>query len=405
VAGRWLAFVMRWQQFTSPVMAKGVEDTALYRYVPLVARDEVGSDPGGRPTPVSEFHTRMAERAARWPHALSTTSTHDTKRSEDVRARLDVLSELPDRWTETALRWQRWNRPFKREVRGELAPDPTEELLLYQTLVGMWPLRRAEERSVAERARAFMAKAIREGKVHTSWIEPDPAWEAAVDGFVADVLAPRNRRFRSDLLRLAETLAWFGMLNGLAQVLLKVAAPGVPDLYQGTETWNLRLVDPDNRSRPDFDRLAKARRSVRDVADPAPLWSSWRDGRIKLLVTARALEARRRYEGLFANGKYLGLVASGQRRDHVVGFARGNGSRMAVAITPRLCTSLAAANVPPIGAVWGRATIALPVAAPDRWHDAIAGHEVTTRHRAGAPVLRVAEALSTLPVALLVSDR
>jgi (1->4)-alpha-D-glucan 1-alpha-D-glucosylmutase len=406
----WTGFVMRWQQFSGAVMAKGLEDTAMYAYNPLVSRNEVGGDPGRPPTAPAEFHRKNRARLRAWPHALSATSTHDTKRSEDVRSRIDVLSEMPDEWAGRVIRWNAWNHSKKREVGGRLAPDPNDELLLYQTLVGVWPSSKREEHGLTERLKEYMLKAVREAKTHTSWIDPNPDYEAAATAFVQAVAAPSNRRFRKDLLEVVRTVALHGAVNSLSQVVLKVASPGVPDFYQGTESWSLRLVDPDNRRLPEFARLSKQLDGLERVggagadqgAEATELLEKWQDGRIKLLVTSRALAYRRAHRGLFDRGSYRALSASGRWNDHVVAFARQRGRQWAIAIVPRLTMGRSGPASPPVGkSVWGSGALALPARAPERWINALTGESLLARSRRGRRVMLLAEVFASFPVALL----
>ncbi len=404
VARSWLAFVMRWQLLTGAVMAKGLEDTLLYVFTPLVARNEVGSSPGSPPPSVEEFHRRIRARGRAWPHALNASSTHDAKRGEDVRARLAALSEITGTWTESVDRWRTMNAMHRRAVSGVEAPDAAEEILLYQTLVGVWPPDADGMGDLVERVRDYMRKALREARVHTSWIDPVPAYEEAVDAFVRRVLARGNAPFLEDLGAFASTIAWYGALNSLAQVVLKICSPGIPDFYQGSELWDLTLVDPDNRCGVDF---ARRRAMLRDIdrpgVDPAALLRSWEDGAVKLWVTSRALRFRRSNRDLFLDGTSTSLRASGgPASEHTVAFARRRGDRWAVAVVPRLITGLADPGEPPVGPeVWGQAAIPLPAAAPDRWVNALTGDEVEARTRRGRRVLRLADALTTFPVAIL----
>ena len=404
----WLALVMRWQQFTGPVMAKGHEDTALYVYNPLTSRNDVGSDPGATVGGVEGFHRAGRAAVRTRPHTMNATSTHDGKRSEDVRTRIDVLSELAGEWIDRVERWREWNGAYVAEVKGHPAPDPNEEWLLYQTLVGVWPLHRSEERDAVARVRRFMEKAAREAKVHTSWMDPDPAHERAVDRFVVRVLRRRNERFLSDIRTFAQRVAWYGALNGLSQVVMKSAAPGVPDFYQGTERWALSLVDPDNRRPVDFNGAAAALEELRGRARTggaglaAELLREWQDGRIKLLVTAAALEFRRSRPDLFTAGSYMPLRVPGRRAGHVLAFARRLRDEWAVAVVPRAVTRLAGPSEPPVGpGVWGRSALGLPAAAPDRWRNVLTGEIVMARARAAGNALPLREALAVLPVALL----
>jgi (1->4)-alpha-D-glucan 1-alpha-D-glucosylmutase len=390
-----LGFVLRWQQLTGPAMAKGLEDTALYRDVTLVSRGDVGGEPGGVPFDVTAFHRRARARLRRWPNGLVATSTHDAKRSEDVRARIDVLSEIPDEWGAAVERWHRWHEGLRRDVDGVSAPDATTELLLYQTLAGTWPADGQPGPAFIRRIRDYLRKAGREAKVHTSWIDPNEGFERAVDAFVRGVLAGSNRSWRRDFARVHETVALHGAVNALAQTLLKIAGPGVPDIYQGTETWSLRLVDPDNRVAVDFGALTE-RLADLDHAPVASLLDAWPDGRVKLLVTSRALRCRRRQAELFAHGSYAPLHASGRMNEHVVAFARRAGDAWAVAVAPRLTVGLGRGRWP-VGEVWGRSVLRLPDGAPERWSNVLTD-EALSVSGGGLPLAR---ALATLPVALL----
>ena len=342
---KWLQFVMRWQQFTGRVMAKGVEDTAFYNYNRLISLNEVGSEPGRGSDfdPVAEMHERNGEIAQQWPHTMNATSTHDTKRAEDVRARISVLSEIPDVWQREVRKWTRTNAALKRDG----VPHPNEELLIYQTLVGMWPLDPAEEASVPDRLAAYLEKASREAKTHTSWLEPNEAYENALKDFGRAIIA--NEAFREPFRRFQKKIAFHGFLNSLSQVVLKATSPGVPDFYQGSELWDFSLVDPDNRRPVDYDKRAAA---LRDLPAPDRLLKSWHDGRIKLFVTQRVLAVRARHLAAFRGSDYRALAAG----PHAIAFTRG--SDVAV-IVPRLTTRLTRPPALPVGEVWGDATVAL----------------------------------------------
>ncbi|HUF19094.1 MAG TPA: malto-oligosyltrehalose synthase, partial [Thermoanaerobaculia bacterium] len=250
----WLGFLMRWQQFTGPVMAKGVEDTSFYIYNRLISMNEVGGEPSSDVSrAVDQFHEFNAERAERWPHALNGTSTHDTKRSEDVRARINVISELAGAWNSAVLRWMRMNEKKKRAVRGRPVPHPNEEILIYQTLAGAWPLDKRDVSGLPERLEQFLIKAAREAKLHTTWLRPDDEYEEALTGFARRLLRRSKDGFLDDFLRLQEKISYYGFLNSISQVALKATSPGVPDFYRGTEIWDLSLVDPDNRRPVDYD--------------------------------------------------------------------------------------------------------------------------------------------------------
>ena len=249
-------FVGRFQQVTSPVTAKGVEDTAFYRYFPLSSLNEVGDDPSGRPVSVDDFHRENAGRLRDWPGSLLATMTHDTKRSEDARARIDVLSEIPHEWARKVNLWSRINRRHRREVDGADAPSRGDEYLFYQSLLAIWPLAPPDDAGIREltaRMQAYMEKAAHEAKLHTSWLNPNTAYEAALREFVAAAMEPSPKnRFLAQLVEFHAVVARFGLFNSLSQLLLKLTAPGVPDTYQGQELWDFSLVDPDNRRPVDF---------------------------------------------------------------------------------------------------------------------------------------------------------
>jgi malto-oligosyltrehalose synthase len=402
----------RWQQLCPAVTAKGVEDTALYRDPRVPSRAEVGSSPGDPVTTVRAFHDGMRSRHARWPGAMSASSTHDTKRSEDARSRLHVLSEVSDAWAERLDRWRRWNAPHRTTVHGSPAPDGMEEMGIYQALLAIWPARAwaGVDAALIERLQAYVRKAAREAKIHTGWLHPDHAYEAALRGFVAAITSSSRTRFARDLAAFARFLAFHGAIGGLAATVLKVAAPGVPDIYQGTELWNPRLVDPDNRAPVDFtvrDDLLASLDGPGTPPNVPELREGWRDGRLKLLVLSRALRARGRHTDLFARGRYLPLRARGERPDHVVAFARRLGRGWAVVAVPRLSARLAGGLAStesswPLGRqAWGTTVIELPDGAPTVWRDAFTDRLIRVRTHHGVPVLRVAEAFDALPVALL----
>ncbi len=392
----WMRFVQRWQRLTGPVTAKGVEDTAMYVFPGLLSRSEVGGHLEEPAVPVPEFHRRMRARRRGWPDGLSATSTHDSKRSEDVRARISVLSEIPEEFGRRVARWRRWNTVHVRTVAGRPVPDGAEDWHLYQVLVGAWPLDRLQEGRLVRRVQDYEVKAAREAKVHTTWLDPDPAHERALRGFVRDVMAPSNEPFRRDLMRFVERVALPGAVNSLAQVVLKATAPGVPDLYQGTELWSPHLVDPDNRGTVDF----ALRRHLVDAladADPAELAEAWRDGRLKLWVTRAALRFRAEHPELFARGSYLPLEVSGPRRDHVVAFARRHGGEWAIMVVPRLVSGMNSRGRLPVGRPWRETVAELPGRAPARFRDVLTGEVVEARGGS----LSLDTVLRTLPVAVL----
>lgn len=409
-------FVMKFQQITGPVMAKGVEDTTFYLYNRLISLNEVGGDPEQFGVSLDVFHRQNSARSHRWPHSMLTLSTHDTKRGEDARARIGALSEVAGEWRAALTRWKRFNDPKKTIVDGEPAPDRNDEYLFYQTLIGAWPDGALTEQELAhfrERIEAYMQKAIKEAKVHTSWVNPNEAYDRAVEKFVRAALAAgENGHFLNDLQQFQRRIALAGMVNSLAQTLLKMTAPGVPDFYQGTELWDLSLVDPDNRRPADFARrrafLAELKRA--EEADRAGLVlnlvSHWQDGRIKLYLIYKVLNCRRALADLFKNGEYLPLYADGKWRRHVCAFARRQTGRWLIAAVPRLWAGLDTANDLPLGAaVWRQEQITLPVSAPASWRNLLTGEAVTANHiKAGHKTLLLREMFSSFPVALLASE-
>jgi (1->4)-alpha-D-glucan 1-alpha-D-glucosylmutase len=408
-------FVMKFQQYTGPVTAKGVEDTAFYRYNRLVSLNEVGGEPDTFGISVAAFHRQNHERAARWPAAMIATATHDTKRGEDTRARINVLSEIPRDWRSSISRWSRANRSRKLLVDGAPAPDANEEYLLYQALIGAWPaepMDREGREQFTRRVQEYMLKAAKEAKVNTSWISANETYDGAIRAFVADVLAAGgNDRFMRDFLPLQQRVARAGMVNSLAQLLLKLMSPGVPDIYQGTEFWDLSLVDPDNRRPVDYDQREAALRDIQAIADDQrdaaarDLLASWPDGRIKMYVMHRALGLRAERPRLFRTGAYLPLDVSGARRDNICAFARTLGDDLVIAVVPRLVARLGRdSDGLPLGPVWGDTGIKLPAASRGAtFRDRFTGATIEPVEADGAPALSIASLFATLPLALIES--
>lgn len=413
-------FVGKFQQVTGPVMAKAVEDTAFYIYNRLVSLNEVGGDPERFGIAPAEFHRQNLERQARWPHALLPTATHDTKRGENVRARINVLSELSGDWKSRLTHWARWNKRRKTLVDGKPAPSRNDEYLLYQTLLGTWPagpLEGDERREYTERIRAYMVKATREAKVNTSWISPNEAYEQATSDFLDALLAqsPRNL-FLGDFVPFALRVADLGIWNALSQTLLKLSSPGVPDIYQGSELFDFRLVDPDNRQPVDFSRRRELLESLHTAIDTAggdlrplaaELVADRSDGRIKLYIIQALLNFRREHPGLFTVGDYLPLEAVGQRREHICAFARRLGDTSVVIAVPRLVAGLTSPGfVPPLGAeIWGDTRLTLPPdLRPARCVNLLTGEVVEptgSGGNAGPRELPLSSVFATFPVAAL----
>ncbi len=403
----WRHFVLKWQQLTGAIMAKGFEDTALYHYNRLVSLNEVGSNPGSAGTSIEDFHHYNLKRRERWTHTLNTTSTHDTKRSEDVRARINVLSEIPGDWQQHLLRWCQCNEPKKRKVKGLPIPEPNMEILLYQTMLGAWPLAEEDIPRFKDRLKAYAIKTARESKEFTSWQPPDTEYEEALTTFLEDILHTSNTGFIEDFLLFEKQIAYYGAFNSLAQVLLKLTSPGVPDFYQGTELWEFSLVDPDNRRPVDFKRRTGLLEGLVQQESQGQhllvnqLLECWEDSQIKLYVTYKTLNARRAAQTLFQNGDYIPLQSAGQGQEHICAFGRRLGDTWALTIVPRLLTGLVPIDNPPISRqVWGDGRLLLPEDAPEHWHNVFTGESLSISGIAREPYL--GDILHIFPVALLI---
>jgi (1->4)-alpha-D-glucan 1-alpha-D-glucosylmutase len=408
-------FAMRFQQLSSPVMAKGVEDTAFYRYYPLASLNEVGGDPSRFGTSVNAFHRRNLIRRELWRNSMSASSTHDTKRGEDVRARINVLSETPGEWYRAIRRWRELNRAAKTKVDDRHAPDANEEYLLYQTLIGTWPLypmNPEEHTAYVGRIDGYMQKALHEAKVHTSWVNPNSEYEQAVTKFVQRVLDPSPENvFLQELRQFQAPIARAGLWNSIAQLVLKIASPGVPDFYQGNDLWAFDLVDPDNRRAVNYDVRRQMLKSLQQQAerDRAALLDRLRenpcDGAVKLYVTSEALRFRRDHRDLFAQGSYTALSAEGNRARHIVAFARATAAQTLVAVTGRFFLKLCNSHNKPIGDIWGNTAIALPKKTEHRiFRDILSGETITAEDREGGLLLPINKVFSSCPVALLFAE-
>jgi (1->4)-alpha-D-glucan 1-alpha-D-glucosylmutase len=328
-------FALKVQQFTGPLMAKSLEDTAFYRYHRLLALNEVGGDPSAAALPVERFHVIMQARAREWPHGMTATATHDTKRGEDARARLAALTEISSEWTSAAAKWKVLNAPHLVTGDNMRAPSVTAEYMLYQALLGAWQPDGPDD-AIVERIQAYALKAAREGKEETSWLNPNQAYEAGLKTFIGRILdSEKSAEFLESLGRLAQPVALLGALNALSQLTLKATLPGVPDFYQGTEFWDLSLVDPDNRRPVDFAARAGALGAM-DAPDWGELARNWQDGRIKLAWTAHLLRLRNERAAVFTDGDYWPIEVSGEHRDHVIAFARRRGKDAAIVAVARL---------------------------------------------------------------------
>ncbi|MEM5785797.1 MAG: malto-oligosyltrehalose synthase, partial [Syntrophobacteraceae bacterium] len=401
----WLRFVMRFQQFTGPLMAKGFEDTLLYVFNRLISLNEVGGEPFKFGVTLSEFHQYNKKRSEHWPHAMNATSTHDTKRGEDARARINVLSEIPGEWEERLKTWSALNARHKVVLNGAGVPAPNDEYLLYQTLIGSYPFEEADYPGFITRIQEYVIKATREAKVYTGWIKPDTDYEEAFADFVEKILAePDENEFLKDFGAFHKRISHFGIVNSLSQVLLKTCSPGVPDQYQGTEFWEFSMVDPDNRRQVDYGlRMSSLEKLLSERYDPQllkRLMESASDGRIKLFLTCVCLQARKAHRNLFKNGSYIPLEVTGSRSDNIVAFARREDSVWSIAVAPRFCTALVEEGEYPIGGqVWGDTSVKLPEDAPSTWINAITNQTVTGKGSLGVGMI-----LESFPVGLLFSE-
>jgi (1->4)-alpha-D-glucan 1-alpha-D-glucosylmutase len=394
-------FVLKFQQTTGPVMAKGLEDTVFYVYNRLTALNEVGGEPQQFGLSVESFHERNLDRQRDWPATLLATSTHDTKRGEDVRARIIAISEITELWRRSLQRWHTANHRWKRMVNDLEAPDANEEYLLYQTLLGTWPMQpNGEPEAVPtpqyiERIQAYVAKALKEAKINTSWIQPNEDWDAAMHDFVARILdsAPGNK-FLPIFLPVAKEIARLGAINSLTQTLLKLTSPGVPDIYQGNEIWDFSLVDPDNRRPVDYKLRGQMLESL-SSAPPGELMQMWSDGRIKMFLNQRILRFRREHADLFRRGEYLPVQAIGTFAESCISFLRRFGDNWIVVIAPRLSSRI---GFPPIGELWKDTAIDLPetLSLKDT-HDLFTCRPVSVLHQQ----LKLADAFSLLPFAVI----
>ncbi|MEO6418518.1 MAG: malto-oligosyltrehalose synthase, partial [Polyangiaceae bacterium] len=393
-------FALRFQQITGPVMAKAVEDTAFYRFNRLVSRNEVGGIPSKFSVSVEEFHAQNAERARRWPLSMITTSTHDTKRGEDARARISVLSEVPDEWRRAVGRWTEIAKIVRTAVDGEPAPSRSLEYLFYQTVVGCWPpgWDGGEGRDeLVRRLTDFLLKASKEGKEQTSWTNPNAPYDEAVRGFAAGMFA--SQTFVDDMRRFVETIASHGASNGLAQCLLRMTSPGVPDTYQGSELWDQTLVDPDNRKPIDFGRrramLARMNERAHEPRALAKdLLETYADGAVKLHVLHQALLARKAHPALFLRGDYEPLPGG----EHVIAFTRAFGQERLVCCVPRLTHVGTRGSLPwMLGEAWGDEALRVPHAGTYR--NLMTGAKLEIAGEA-----RLAELFADFPVALLIRE-
>lgn len=400
-----IRFVLKFQQFTAPLMAKGFEDTFLYRYNRLLSLNEVGGDPFHFGHSLNRFHAFNRKRAAFRHRSLNATATHDAKRGEDVRARINVLSELPDKWQRNLETWKNLNSGKKKKMGGKIIPDGNEEYFLYQTLIGSFPFDENEHPEYIERIKAYGIKALREAKVHSNWLEPDIDYEENFVAFIGEILdSAEGNPFLKQFLSFCRRIAHYGVFNSLSQTLLKITAPGLPDFYQGTELWDFNLVDPDNRRPVDFDKRKtylreiqeKARLNIRDTIKK--LRFTKEDGRIKLFLIHMALKARNGNREIFLNGNYTPLAIKGRFKDHIIAFARPHINRWCLTIVPRFLASVIKEGEYPLGSrIWLDTEVVLPDDSPCLWENIFTVELLSGRS------LQVSEILKDFPVGMLMS--
>ena len=409
-----ISFAMKFQQFSSPVMAKGLEDTAFYRYNRLVSLNDVGADLHQFGTTIADFHKANQERLRDWPHTMLATSTHDSKRSEDVRTRIDALSEMPGLWRLRVRDWRRFNRIHRSKVNDKAAPSPNDEYLLYQTLIGAWPLEPLQSehdwQSFRERIVNYMLKAIREAKQNTSWINRNGEYETAVSSFVKALLSPdEQNRFLNDFVPFQRRIARIGLWNSLSQTLLKLTCPGVPDIYQGNDLWDFSLVDPDNRRPVDYGRRLQVFESIRRLSgeansvSAAELLETPEDSRLKLYVIWNTLCLRKEYPELFRLGDYIPLEVRGMKANHVVAFIRKFESASLLVVVPRLVGGLLnGSERPPVGPeVWNDTLVELPACACSRtYHNVFTGEILPLQKTETGSAIRLSDVLVSFPLAL-----
>jgi (1->4)-alpha-D-glucan 1-alpha-D-glucosylmutase len=398
---------MKFQQLTGPLMAKGFEDTMLYVYNRLLSLNDVGGNPDRFGISVKEFHDYNIRKARSQPHSMNATSTHDTKRGEDVRARLNVLSEIPDVWEASIKKWSKFNRRKKKAVKGMAVPDKNDEYFLYQTLAASMPFGDKEHDRFIPRVKEYAIKAVREAKVYTAWLKPDTDYEENYLAFIDKITKPAVRNiFWEDFLSFQGMVSFYGVFNSLSQTLLKIVSPGVPDIYQGSDFWDLNLVDPDNRRAVDFSLRAWLLNEIRSrEADDIlnlidELLATKEDGRIKMFLIYKALAVRQTYRHVFEKGEYIPLETEGRYKEHVIAFAWKHKPEWIITVTPRLLTGVIKENKYPLGTeVWDDTRLILVEGSSCKWKN-----EITGAALGGEKTLAVGDIFRHFPCALLMNE-
>lgn len=396
-------FALRFQQFTGPVMAKGLEDTCFYRYNRFISLNEVGGKPERFGVSRQEFERFIGERAWAFAFSMNATSTHDTKRGEDARARLNVLTEMPDLWRQAVERWAAQNESLKRRIGSDYAPSKNEEYFLYQTMVGSFPFGKDEEVNFFERLKGTAVKAAREAGVHTNWTDPNAEYEDSLKAFVSAMTRPGSD-FLADFRTFHKQIAYYGIFNSLSQTLIKMTAPGVPDFYQGSELWNLSMVDPDNRREVDYAIRQQMLQTIRTGAGSdttallKELLQSMEDGRVKMYLIWKTLHLRAGFGDLFERGDYVPLEVRGSLSEHLIAFARVAGGRAAVTVVPRFVSRLIEPPEQPLGDVWEDTEVVLPIREAAAWYDCFTENRIDAER-----TVRAANLLAIFPAACIVS--
>lgn len=400
-----LNFVMKFQQLTGPLMAKGFEDTTLYIYNRFLSLNEVGGNPARFGISDEEFHEFNIKRNKRWNHTLNSTSTHDTKRGEDVRARINVLSEIPEEWEGRLTKWHAVNRQHKVLLGRRYMPENNEEMFLYQTIIGAFPFSQDEHETFIKRIKEYIVKASREAKIHTAWIKPNERFETAYQKFAEAVLTENDdNEFLKDVKEFNEKISFFGMLNSLSQVFIKTASPGVPDFYQGTELWDFSLVDPDNRRPIGYEKRTSMLERIKKINEDnidteiKRLFTEYETGEIKLFTIYRALELRNYNKDLFTKGGYLPLKIEGKYARSLFGFIRSFEEKNIIVLVPRLLTGITEVNKIPAGKEYWKDTFIKPGVASKHWKNCFTGEDIT-----GNKALAVQDIFNKYPFALLES--
>ena len=403
---RILEFLGRMMQLAGPLMAKGVEDTAMYRYTCFIAHNEVGDTPLIEGKSVEEFHQSMIARQEKWPLTMNATSTHDTKRGEDVRARLNTLSEFPEEWEEAVLQWMQINEPFRKTLNNKTVPSPAEEYFLYQTIVGTLPFEEKIDKNFIQRINDYLTKALREAKINSAWNAPNIEWEEAVHNFISLIFGA-DHDFLPSLLLFSQKVAHYGIFNSLAQLTLKCTCPGAPDIYRGTELWDLTLVDPDNRRTVDFDAIYRTLKNLKEQYSQHPsrflhnLLGNRENGHIKLWLTHRLLRHRKENQTLFSSGEYMPLKIKGIHKNKILAFARHHKDKWHLTILPLYLSSFSEKNrlICPNDIDWKNTRVILPQDAPADWINIFTG-----RPYSSGKEISVSEIFEMAPVGILHAD-